>query len=88
MHIIVLRVLQLETTQNIVFYEPNKHTWHAEQKCIQKCKNKARLKKCTMIIIKIDKNDTMISGLPCRMCRSIIDKYKIKNIITFGEKIE
>ena len=64
--------------QRVVFYEAKKHSWHAEQLCIKKCKNKSVLNKATLYLVKItNTNDVK----PCTMCQHIIDKYKIKKVV-------
>jgi hypothetical protein len=63
-------------------YVPNKYTLHAEQYCINKCKNKNILKDCILVLIKLDNQNKCIYGSPCDMCNNIIKKYKIKKIIS------
>ncbi len=60
-----------------VFYEPCKYTYHAEQLCIKKCKNKAIIKHCTLILVRLG-NAHECS--PCKMCSHIMNKYKLANI--------
>ena len=67
---------------NIAFYEPNKYTIHAEQSCIQKCKDKTIIRKCKLIIVKIDKNNNIINCKPCSMCNHIINKYKVRRVLS------
>jgi cytidine deaminase len=62
-----------------VFYEAKKYTWHAEQSCIMKCKNKNLIKKSYMILVKITKKEMIVH--PCTMCDHIIKKYGVKKII-------
>lgn len=64
-------------TKSRVFYEPIKHTYHAEQLCIQRCKNKAMLKKCTLILVRITDGTNV---QPCSMCAHIIKKYGIPRV--------
>lgn len=45
--------------------------------CVMKCKNKAILKKCKMILVRITETETV---QPCKMCTRIIKKYGIKKI--------
>ena len=87
MRIILLKVRCI-TTQNRAFYVLNKYTWHAEQTCIQRCKNKKILKHCTLILIKLNNQGICIPGKPCDMCDHIINKYKIKKVIIPSETHE
>ena len=67
---------------NRVFYTPNKYTTHAEVDCIMKMKDKRILKRCSMLIVRLDKNDNCTSCGPCKCCGKIINKYGIKKIYT------
>jgi tRNA(Arg) A34 adenosine deaminase TadA len=60
---------------------PNKYTWHAEQQCIKRCKNKQILKDCIMVLVRLDRHNNCIDGIPCSMCENIIKKYKIRKVI-------
>ena len=67
--------------QDGVFYVANKYTWHAEQRCIKNYFNKSNLKYCTLIIVRIDRNNNVIPCQPCKMCCSIINKYRVRKVI-------
>ena len=64
-----------------VFYEAKKYTWHAEQACIMKCKNKNLIPKSYMILVKITKKEMSVQ--PCSMCDHIIKKYGVRKIVCF-----
>ena len=64
---------------NRVFYEPNKHTIHAERSCIMNIKNKKILPKCKMIVVKIINDKPIVCGC-CDMCNELLMKYKLKLI--------
>lgn len=70
-----------------MFYEANKHTYHAEQMCIKKCK-KSLLKRCKLIIVKLRKDDTLKLCEPCPMCNKLINKYKILSVEVYYQKID
>jgi len=63
-------------------YMANKYSIHAEQSCINKCKNKKIIKYCTLILVTI-KNDTLNKCCPCSMCEHIIKKYKVRKVINY-----
>jgi hypothetical protein len=71
------------------FYEPCKYTFHAEQVCIKRCRDKNVIKKSTMILVRktgnTDNNNPNIHPIkevrPCKMCQHIIEKYKLRRII-------
>jgi len=66
----------------------NKYTWHAEQRCIQKYKNKMNLKnnnfKFVIVLVRLNKNKEIIPSSPCSMCSHIIKKYKI-NVVSVNK---
>jgi len=62
-------------------YEPNKYSWHAEQKCIMDCKEKHSISKCTLFLVRITGNTNVI---PCAMCSKIIKKYGVKNVLCYA----
>jgi cytidine deaminase len=64
-----------------VFYEANKYSVHAEKDAIMQVKNKNRLNRCKMIVIKIV-NGNISCAKPCEMCKKLLNKYKIKNVKT------
>ena len=64
-------------------YVPNKYSIHAEQSCINKVKNKAILKYCTLILVSISSDGRLIKCCSCSKCQHIINKYKIKNVIVY-----
>jgi cytidine deaminase len=65
---------------NIVFYEANKYSTHAEKSAIQQIKNKSILKYCKVYIIKI-KNNEIEQAQPCAMCCKLLKKYGVKKIV-------
>lgn len=67
---------------NIVFYEPNKYSVHAEKDAIQKIKNKNILKKCKIFIGKIT-DDKISIATPCDMCCNLLKKYCVEKICAF-----
>lgn len=64
---------------NIVFYEPNKYSVHAENEAIRKIKNKNILKHCKIFIGKITDGE-ITQALPCEMCNKLLKKYGVKKI--------
>lgn len=64
-------------------YESYKYCIHAEQDCINKCKNKKILKKCILILIKLTGSGELKQCEPCKMCSHIIKKYKIRKVINY-----
>ena len=72
---------------SIVPYEPYqqyKYSIHAEQSCINKCKNKKILKYCILILIKLTNNGKIKNCEPCHMCFHIIKKYKVFKVIVIN----
>lgn len=64
---------------NIVFYELNKYSVHAENEAIRKIKNKNILKECKIFIGKIT-NGEISQATPCDMCNKLLKKYGVKKI--------
>ena len=64
----------------MAFYEAKKYSIHAEQDCINKCRNKNILKYCTLVLIKFGTNQQIRSCQPCQMCSHIIRKYGVRKI--------
>lgn len=48
--------------------------------CIKRCPNKNLIKKCTLILVKLRKDNTMKFCEPCPMCNDLINKYKILRV--------
>jgi cytidine deaminase len=86
-HVDLIIILNLIIILHSVFYEPYKYSIHAEKSAIMNIKNKKILNKCKMVIIKITKGKITTCG-PCKMCKELLNKYKITNINTMSnEKI-
>lgn len=64
-----------------VFYVPNKYSIHAEQSCINKCKNKTIIRKCTLILVTVSNENVLKHCKPCDMCAHIIKKYKVRKVL-------
>jgi len=63
--------------RNRLFYVLNKHTIHAEKKCLLNIKYKVNLRICKMLTVKI------VNGIPiiwnsCKMCSNLLRKYNVK----------
>lgn len=67
----------------MVFYVANKYSIHAEQSCINKVKNKNILRHCKLILVCVSNIGILKECKPCHMCWHIVNKYKIKKVITF-----
>jgi cytidine deaminase len=65
----------------LVFYEPNKFSVHAEREAIMNVKDKAILKECKIVIIRIS-NGKVTETTPCTMCSKLLNKYKLTNVNT------
>jgi tRNA(Arg) A34 adenosine deaminase TadA len=65
-----------------VFYEANKYSIHAEQACINKCKNKNKLRECTLILVRLNKKGDPVDCKPCTMCQGIINKYGVRKVVS------
>lgn len=72
---------------NVVFYVANKYSIHAEQNCIRKCKNKAIIRHCTLILVTVSGNNKLKYCEPCHMCAHIIKKYKVRKVINYHNVI-
>jgi deoxycytidylate deaminase len=64
-------------------YTPFKFSIHAEEACIRNCSKKFLDKDITMVLIRIDRNNTPIYCKPCDKCQKLITSKKIKVIIPF-----
>lgn len=71
--------------RSVVPYEAYKYSIHAEQSCINKCKNKKILKYCTLILIKLRSNNEVKDCEPCRVCSHIIKKYEVFKVIVINK---
>ncbi len=62
-----------------IFYVPNKYSIHAERHAIMNVPKKLRkfLSKCSIAVIKILQNGTIIECGPCSMCNNLLKKYGI-----------
>jgi hypothetical protein len=81
--IIILQVVVVIVIS--MFYVANKYSIHAEQNCIQRCKNKNILKECTLILVKLNSKKQLVKCESCDKCCHVINKYKIKKVITYYE---
>mgnify|MGYP000368476460 CR=1 FL=1 len=64
-----------------MFYEPNKHTIHAEDSCIRNCKNKKNIQKAIMILVRIHPNsEDYLDCHCCDMCKKKIQKAKVSKV--------
>jgi len=62
--------------KNIFEFEP---TRHAEIACLHKIRRK-RLKECSILVVRIDKNGDLVSARPCKACLAALNLAKIKKI--------
>ena len=74
---IIIIIREIVAIINIVFYEANKYSTHAEKSALQQVRNKSILKYCKAYIIKI-KNNEIVQANPCEMCCKLLKKYGIK----------
>lgn len=80
----------LECLQHIlisVFYEPYKHSIHAEKSAIMSVKNKKLLPSSKIIIVRLN-DGKIVQAKPCEMCQNLLSKYKVSKVCTLcGDKI-
>jgi len=61
----------------------NKYSIHAEQDCISKCKNKALLKYCILVLVRLNNNNEPVKCCPCAQCQRLINKYRIRKVVVY-----
>ncbi len=62
--------------KSLVFYEPYKHSIHAELSAIMSVKNKNLLRYCKIYVVKIT-NGEIRGAIPCHKCEKLLIKYKL-----------
>lgn len=62
--------------KNIFEFEP---TRHAEIACLHKIRRK-RLKECSLLVVRINKNGNLVSAKPCSACLAALNLANIKKI--------
>lgn len=75
----IITVANPQVIYGRVFYVRNRYSVHAEKCAIMQTKNKAQLKYCKIIIVKLH-NDGIDYATPCEMCQKLLNKYKIDKI--------
>jgi tRNA(Arg) A34 adenosine deaminase TadA len=54
---------------------------HAEQDCINNCKNKKLIPKSYIILVRCNSLGDIIPCEPCHTCQSIIEKHKVRKVV-------
>jgi len=51
------------------------------------CHNKAILRECDIHLVRLSNDGTVKWGMPCEMCTKILNKYHVRRVIVYYEKV-
>ena len=78
---VIITFIHIQRGLISVFYEAYKYGIHAEKNAIMSVKDKSLLSKSKIVIIRL-KDGNIVEASPCKMCKKLLDKYKVSKICT------
>ncbi len=78
---VIITLIHIQQVLISVFYEAYKYGIHAEKNAIMSVRDKSLLSKSKIVIIRL-KDGNIVEASPCKMCKNLLDKYKVSKICT------